>query len=249
MDVHFGDNQRRQQPGADRTAMGAGLDTRTRPIEQLPKRVTRGYGFLESWLARWRAAQAERLIRPEQRAGRILDIGCGSFPYFLVNTEFAEKFGLDKTVTEDSALALAGRAQLRCFDTYDHQPLPFPEGHFDVVTMLAVFEHLRVDSLIWLITEIHRVLKPGGAYVMTTPSGVSKPVLDLLKTIGAVSREEIDEHQDSYSRAKVLEIMDQTPFSRQQIEIGCFEFGLNVWMRATREGSPATATGAQRLRS
>jgi hypothetical protein len=47
---------------------------------------TRGRGLLEPWLAKMRAQRANRLIPAELRAGRILDIGCGSFPYFLSHT-------------------------------------------------------------------------------------------------------------------------------------------------------------------
>ncbi|HBE45379.1 MAG TPA: hypothetical protein DDW17_08060 [Deltaproteobacteria bacterium] len=43
---------------------------------------------------------ANSFISPYLRQGRILDIGCGSFPYFLKNTEFAEKYGIDKTVSD-----------------------------------------------------------------------------------------------------------------------------------------------------
>jgi SAM-dependent methyltransferase len=196
-------------------------------------RVTRGHGHLESTLARFRARKAESLIRPDQRAGRILDFGCGSFPYFLSNVSFGEKYGLDKMVGATSNGELAG-VRLAPFDIYDASRLPFDDGFFDVVTMLAVFEHIRVDRLELLITEIHRVLKPGGAYIMTTPSGWTGPILDALKIVGMVSREEIDEHEDSYSGAKIRAIMARTPFEGAKTRLGYFELGMNVWMVATK---------------
>jgi SAM-dependent methyltransferase len=196
------------------------------------QKVTRGHGALESMLARLRAGRANALIRPEQRKGRILDVGCGSFPYFLSTTEFAEKFGVDKTITAESAAELSGHATLAHFDVYGPHRLPFPDAHFDVVTMLAVFEHLAVDRLEALIADVHRVLKPGGSYVMTTPAGWTGPILDVLKRIGMVSREEIDEHVDSYSAAKIRAIMGRTPFEREKMRMGYFEAGMNVWMVA-----------------
>ena len=60
------------------------------------RRPTRGSGLLEPFLARLRARKANRLIPAHLRSGRILDVGCGSFPYFLSHTEFAEKFALDQ---------------------------------------------------------------------------------------------------------------------------------------------------------
>ncbi len=195
-------------------------------------RVTRGHGFLEPTLAKFRAAKANSLISPEQRRGRILDFGCGSFPFFLTTTEFADKYGLDKMVNPAGSSGVPRHIKLAPFDIYKTDRLPFDDAFFDVVTMLAVFEHIRVDRLTSLITDIHRVLKPGGAYVMTTPSGWTGPVLDALKMVGGVSREEIDEHEDSYSAAKIKSIMANTPFRPENTRIGYFEFGMNVWMRA-----------------
>ena len=53
--------------------------------------VTRGHGLLESLLARLRANGANKLIPSEFRNGRILDIGVGSYPYFLSHTSFVNK--------------------------------------------------------------------------------------------------------------------------------------------------------------
>lgn len=197
-------------------------------------RVTRGHGYLEATLAKLRAARAEKLIEPGQRAGRILDIGCGSFPYFLINTRFSEKHGIDKMASGAGGRNLPADIHLKQMDFYHADRLPYEDGYFDVVTMLAVFEHIRVDRLTLLIREIHRVLKPGGAYVMTTPSGWTGPILDALKLMRMVSAEEIDEHEDSYSAAKIRAIMAQTPFTPAATRIGYFELGMNVWMCARK---------------
>jgi len=195
--------------------------------------VTRGHGVLEPLLAKLRAKKANALIPELARAGRILDVGCGSFPFFLSGTRFSEKFGLDKMV-DPAAPGLPAGLQLRQFEVYEAPALPFADNFFDVVTMLAVFEHIRVDRLTWLITEIHRVLKPGGVYVMTTPSGWTGPILTGLKLAGLVSKEEIDEHEDSYSAKKVRAIMAHTPFQPANVRIGYFELGMNLWMQARK---------------
>jgi SAM-dependent methyltransferase len=46
--------------------------------------------------------------------------------------------------------------------------LPFADDSFDVVTMLDVLEHLRDDCC--ALEEVHRVLRPGGALVMSVPA-------------------------------------------------------------------------------
>jgi len=49
----------------------------------------------------------------------------------------------------------------------DIHEIPFPENHFDVVLCNHVLEH--VDNDIKAMSEIHRVLKPGGYAVMQVP--------------------------------------------------------------------------------
>ena len=68
--------------------------------------VTRGHGLLEPVLARLRANQANRLINKSHRDGNILDIGCGSFPYFLSHTSFKSKFAIDQQEPNDQSLGI-----------------------------------------------------------------------------------------------------------------------------------------------
>jgi len=67
---------------------------------------TRGHGALEGYLARRRARKANQLIPSESRSGRLLDIGCGSYPYFLATTRFAEKWGVDQVFEAEARLQL-----------------------------------------------------------------------------------------------------------------------------------------------
>ena len=53
-------------------------------------------GLLEGFLSRQRGRMADRLIPPASRGGRLLDLGCGEHPRFLIATNFAEKYGLDR---------------------------------------------------------------------------------------------------------------------------------------------------------
>lgn len=48
-------------------------------------------------------------------------------------------------------------------------PLPFADGHFDVVLFCEVIEHLLSDPVAALI-EIKRVLRQGGTLILTTPN-------------------------------------------------------------------------------
>jgi hypothetical protein len=111
--------------------------------------VTRGHGLLEPLLARLRTRMAEKLIPEALRKGRILDIGCGSYPYFLSHTSFKEKFAIDQLPPSDEVQGIAWHT----LDLNAKPSIPFPDDYFNVVTMLAVVEHLDPNSLISLFTE------------------------------------------------------------------------------------------------
>ena len=52
--------------------------------------------MLERFLAKKRAQTVIKLIPHSHGSGKVLDIGCGTYPYFLLNTGFSEKHGIDK---------------------------------------------------------------------------------------------------------------------------------------------------------
>jgi len=57
------------------------------------------------------------------------------------------------------------------------QGLPFKDCSFDLITILEVLEHLRKYD--YVISEIKRVLKPGGIVFVTTPSKMQDAIADL----------------------------------------------------------------------
>ncbi len=195
---------------------------------EAPTRFTRGKGLLEPRLARWRARRAERLIPARLRSGRILDIGCGSYPYFLSHTSFKEKYAIDQQPPH------VERPDIR-WHTLDlnHAPrLPFEAGYFSVVTMLAVVEHLDPGSLVELLREIRRVLVPDGRVVITTPAPWSDGLLHWMARVGLVSAEEIEEHVYAYTQALLGWYFGKADFPMRKIESGYFELGLNMWATA-----------------
>jgi SAM-dependent methyltransferase len=112
--------------------------------------------------------------------------------------------------------------------------LPYPDAHFDAVTMLAVFEHLRKERLPLILDEVRRVLRSGGVVVLTTPAGWTEPILNTLARLGLISAVEIDEHQDTYDRAAVLGYLHAAGFTPDRVRAGSFELGMNLWFAATR---------------
>ena len=68
--------------------------------QKIPKNVTPGHGLLEKVLAIKRAGLANSLIIKHGARGRILDIGCGVIPLFLISTSLNEKYGTDPSVND-----------------------------------------------------------------------------------------------------------------------------------------------------
>jgi SAM-dependent methyltransferase len=53
------------------------------------------------------------------------------------------------------------------------EPLPFPDSHFPIVTFSEVLEHLPVDHLNFVLSEIARVVRPGGLLIVSSPNQAS----------------------------------------------------------------------------
>lgn len=192
---------------------------------------TRGSGLLEGFLAKKRTQKANSLIKDKQRKGRILDIGCGSYPFFLINTDFKEKFGLDPSL--NLAKVKDKKLTLKSFDVTKSK-LPFKENYFDVVTMLAVFEHLDEEKINFVLQNVKRVLKKGGIFIITTPAPWSDNLLHQMAKVNLISSEEIHEHKTHYQRKKIVSLIESSGFDKKNIQSGFFEIYLNMWFTANK---------------
>lgn len=92
--------------------------------------------------------------------GRMLDFGCGSKPYkSLINVK--EYIGVDFEGQGHSHV----NEQIDVF--YDGKTIPLESNSFDSVLSTEVFEH--VFNLEDMLTELHRVMKPGAVMLVTCP--------------------------------------------------------------------------------
>lgn len=90
----------------------------------------------------------------------LLDLGCGTRPFRPVYEAYVGfSVGMDAPYT----LHDRGTIDVHALGA----ALPFKDGAFDIVLCTEVLEHVREPSVV--LSEIHRVLKKGGALVMTTP--------------------------------------------------------------------------------
>lgn len=100
----------------------------------------------------------------------ILDVGCGDG--FFAKVTFAKKLKIDVGLdVQDSRVDEARKSGVyKKIVIYDGKKTPFPFKSFNTVISNCVLEH--IPDLDQTITEIYRVLKPGGLFLTTV---VAKP--------------------------------------------------------------------------
>jgi ubiquinone/menaquinone biosynthesis C-methylase UbiE len=113
---------------------------------------------------------------PHLAAGTVLDLACGTG----FGTEILARSGVESVVAADySPDALKTTRELNVPHTsvirVDGTRLPFEEASFDSITSFETVEHIADYTT--FVTELRRVLKPGGVMVMSTPNAnYTRPV-------------------------------------------------------------------------
>ncbi len=98
---------------------------------------------------------------------RLLDIGCSDGVLAeQLSQRFPETHGLD---ISETALAMARTRGIRTHQlNVDQKPLPFDDGYFSAITCLDLVEHVFEPRV--LVSEIARVLAPGGSLYIAFPN-------------------------------------------------------------------------------
>jgi SAM-dependent methyltransferase len=111
-------------------------------------------------------AHLTEFVRALGPVGRALDVGCGDG---RLTRELAAE---ELTCADVSGVALERaqtrlpRARLVAIDP--DAPLPLEDAYFDLVLCTETLEHVRDVQL--LLSEIRRVLRPGGRLAISTPA-------------------------------------------------------------------------------
>jgi len=159
-----------------------------------------------------------------------MDIGCGTFPYFLSYTSFQEKFAVDK----QSPSQILADIQWHTLNLDVEPYLPFEDSYFSCITLLAVIEHLDPINLVSLLAEVYRVLHPGGVLILTTPAAWSDGILKRMARWNLVSAEEINEHKFAYTLPLLGWYFGKAGFEMRKVKFGYFEWMFNLWAVAER---------------
>jgi SAM-dependent methyltransferase len=138
------------------------------------------------------------------RADRALDLGCGD------GRLTAELEAGELTAADVSRVALErARRRLpgaRLAELDPDAPLPFEDGAFDLVLCAETIEHVRDVQL--LLSEVRRVLRPGGTLALTTPA--SRPLVR--------PPHPLSPHLRLFTRRSLRALLDELGFELRSLE-------------------------------
>lgn len=180
------------------------------------------WSFLDKTIQKLRYKQVIEHIRE----GCVLaDLGCGNGDFLRsIQGKIAFGYGIDSLV--DSTL---NNSTLSFLSGDLNERIPLDNESVDVVTSMAVIEHLQ--NVVSFPEEIYRILKPGGACIITTPAPAAKPLLECLAyKLKMISANDIRDHKQ-YLRTGQLAAL----FAKfREVNIRHFQFGLNTVVYAIK---------------
>jgi LmbE family N-acetylglucosaminyl deacetylase/SAM-dependent methyltransferase len=157
---------RRSDASESRSAVQRDFDRRTDEWRS----IYEGENFHDRNIRR-RLELALALIDRLGGSGRSLDVGCGAGQLLVeMGRRGYEMHGCDisdRMVAESRAL-LEREGLTARVEQADAEQLPYPSGNFDWVTALGVIEYLPSPAA--GMSELRRVLAPGGRLIVTAPN-------------------------------------------------------------------------------
>jgi SAM-dependent methyltransferase len=161
----------------------------------------------------------------------VIDLGCGyQAPLLqrLLSGGYTEQaIGVD--VAPDISLKVRGLS----FVHGDlNQNLTLVDNSSDVVLSLAVIEHLLDPAT--HVREAFRILKPGGVFILTTPTPLAKPVLECMAFFHLVDRDEVADHKHYFTASELKTVFEKAGFSPADTHPKSFQCGLNTLVTARK---------------
>ncbi|HKB56464.1 MAG TPA: methyltransferase domain-containing protein [Lacunisphaera sp.] len=180
---------------------------------------------LDRFIQRWRMRQALRFIPTN---ARIIDIGAHEGELFMaLGNRLQRGYGVEPLCPS----ALAGR-------NFTVVPGFFPavrpaESGWDVVTILAVLEHIPTAQQAALAVACHELLRPGGRVIITVPAKAVDHILAVLRFLRLIDGMSLEEHY-GFEPGDTLRIFPEPSF--KLVHRSRFQGGLNHLFVLEREG-------------
>lgn len=170
----------------------------------------------------FRRLRHRKVIKHIPKDSIVCDIGCGGDAYFLKSISGLIKHGIgfDRDIEnrEDAKLELK-RIEL-------FEEIPLEKESCDIVTMLAVLEHLANPQE--FLDKCFKILKNDGKLILTTPTPPAKPILNFLTfKLGLLDKDGIREHKNYFWPKETKEMLLKSGFKKENIKSYFFECYLN----------------------
>jgi len=142
-----------------------------------------------------------RIIRDVN--GKLLDIGC-AYGFFLkhIRTKNIKKYGMDisKTAVKNA------KTRCRNITIQSAEDISFKDNTFDCVTAFDVFEHTHNPKK--FLSEVYRILRPEGMFVMQTPNP---------KILGPIIPDRDITHINKMEERRLIKLLIHTGFQIRNI--------------------------------
>jgi SAM-dependent methyltransferase len=169
---------------------------------------------------------------------RVLDIGCGTGTFAVMIKRLhseVEVIGLDpdpKALARATRKADRARLSIR-FDQGFSDRLPYPDASFDRVFSSLMFHHLPAEEKKPTLSEVRRVLEPGGSFHMLDLAGLEAGAHGFL-TRFFHSHENLKDNAEDH----ILSLMTQAGFAEvKNVGRGAMLFGRIAYYAAVAPAS------------
>lgn len=162
-----------------------------------------------------RAPYLRKLVRehfPAARGTAILELGCGhgALIHFARQAGYTNIAGVDGSLEQVAAARRLGIEGVTEGDILDALKAR-ADASLDVVVAFDVIEHFTRDELLGIVDDVHRILRPGGRWIIHTANGES--VFSGRMRYGDLT------HELAFTRTSIAQLLISSGFSSLQ----CYE--------------------------
>lgn len=177
------------------------------------------HSFFDKFL-RWR--RFKKVINFISKDSVVCDLGCGKEAYFLkkILNMIKQGIGFDTEIENHKSSKLELK-EIKIFEN-----IPLEDETCEVITMMAVLEHLSFPQE--TLNESFRILKNGGKLILTTPSPLSRPILEFMAfKLRLIDKNEIRDHKNYFWPKDINKMLQEAGFKEGNIKISLFELYFN----------------------
>ncbi len=187
----------------------------------------------------WQLQFLRRFLRPSHH---FLEIGAGDCALSLaVAKEVRRVYAVDVSAKLTESLPCADNFELLLSEGCS---VDVPDNTVDLAYSNQLMEHLHPEDALRQLGEVHRMLKPGGAYVCVTPNRVGGPY-DISRGFDSVAT---GLHLKEYTVTEAADLFRRVGFARMCAYVGARGFYLTPPLAAIRVAEAVLERVPHRLR-